>query len=242
MGFTTAKKKEQKVIENPTISLNKLGEYLQANATRRQAIILAAKYPQDWYFKRYAEARAAAVNYFSNGFNPDILYTCIAELENKKEQLIAEQALSDNMNSDIISSISLLESLLDLNTEYFENLTIKPYNGDNTAIDIQGLRCTVSPELFLEGTDKKGNTVVGIGKFHTSKSYPFEQDTLLTIASVLYRFTDLSGFDQEIVERKLCISFDLHPKKFESAPNTYIRRWQQIEASAREIVDRWPNL
>ena len=73
-------------------------------------------------------------------------------------------------------------------------------------------------------------------------AFSLVQDTLLTIASVLYKFTDLAGFNQEMVERKLCISFDLHPKNFESAPPSHIRRWQQIEASAREIVDRWPNL
>ena len=64
------------------ISVNKLGEYLEANPSRRKKIVFDQKNPVAFKTTRYSRAKDIAIEYFENEFNDEIIVRGIDELEN----------------------------------------------------------------------------------------------------------------------------------------------------------------
>lgn len=67
----------------PRISVNKLGEYLVATASRRRQILRDQKRPPDFKVVRYADAQRAIVDYFIDRHSdPDVLARHLSRLAN----------------------------------------------------------------------------------------------------------------------------------------------------------------
>ena len=217
------------------ISLNKLGEYLQANPGRRKRIVGDAKNPQRFIVTRYADAKDAIKLYFTSGYDVDVLNESIENHEGK-------ETTSEFQEQDQMLSIELLEIMLDLDLPDLIDFEVAAYDGANPKLNISEVEVSVNPDLIIRG-NRKGQDVVGAIKVHVSKSNQLGEEGAKNIATVLKKFVeDHVAKDNERVAFDLCVSVDTFGKSFETAPRSFKRRMTYIEAACEEIALWWNKL
>jgi hypothetical protein len=216
----------------PKISLNKLGEYLQANAARRRKIVFNAKNPKGFIVVRYRDAKIAIKKYFISKFDANIIIKSINDHELKDiENNFQEQ--------DKNLSIELLEMVLDTIPPDLSEYTITSYNGDNPKLSISDVDVSVYPDLIIRGTHK-GKHVVGAIKLQTSKTNSLGEEGGMTVTTLLREFVENNvAKKDEKVELFLCISYDIFAQFSCNAPKAYKRRMKHIESACEEIALWW---
>ncbi|GJM35405.1 MAG: hypothetical protein DHS20C18_44060 [Saprospiraceae bacterium] len=219
-------------MSKPRISINKLGEYLQANPLRRKKIVSDAKNPQPYVVTRYADAREAIKDYFTKGFDTEILNSSI---ENHERKTIS----SDFQEQDQALSIELLEKVLDIGLPDFSDFTVSRYEGPNPKLNISGVDVSVNPDLIIRGTHR-GQKVVGAIKLHISKGNQLDKEGAMNVATLLKEFVEGHvAEDDEKVHLSLCNSVDTFGQSMESAPKSFKRRMTHISSACEEIVLWW---
>lgn len=224
-----------KVVKQPRISLNKLGEYLHANPARRKKIVEDAKYPVNFIRTRYSYARTVIQEYFSSNFDENILDEGIDNLINKRVE-------SEFEENDRDCSIEALEavSFIDM-TELIDTtkLSISIYRGENRMLNISGVDVSVKPNLIIRGK-YRGSKVVGAIKIHISKNHRLNNQSAADIANILRNFLEENVVEEdEKVEPKFCISMDVFDKSFEPAPKAFKRRIKYAVSACEEIALWW---
>lgn len=221
----------------PKISVNKLGEYLQTNPQRRKTIIYDMKYPKSYKVARYIEAKEAIKNYFISNFDEEVLNASIYAHEAKKPE-------SEFQEQDKQLSIELLEAMLDIELPDLTNYSveIESYKDSNPKLDISGVDISVNPDLVIRG-NYRNNKVIGIVKFHTSKTNSLNEEGRKTVATVLKRFTEeyVAQSDEKVFDR-LCLSIDIFTNSHTIPPKSFKRKLDYIEIACEEIALRWASL
>jgi hypothetical protein len=222
-------------MENPRISLNKLGEYLQANPQRRKKIVSDAKNPNPFIVTRYGDAREAIKKYFTANFDEEILNASLEAHETKS-------TTSEFQEQDQALSIELLELMLDLDLPDLSDFTVSVYNGDNPKLNISGVDVSVNPDLIIRG-NYRGQKIVGAIKLHISKSNQLDEEGAKNVATLLKEFTENHiAADDEKVHLPLCISVDTFGKSIGTAPRSFKRRMTHISSACEEIALWWDTL
>lgn len=217
---------------NPRISLNKLGEYLQANPKRRKKIVSDAKNPKPFIVTRYADAREAIKRYFTTNFDEEILNSSIEAHE-------AKSTSSEFQEQDQALSIELLELMLDLDLPDFSDFSVCVYTGANPKLNISGVDVSVNPDLIIRG-NYRGQKVVGAIKLNISKSNQLDEEGAKNVATLLKEFTENHvAADQEKVHLPFCISVDTFGKSIGTAPKSFKRRMTHISSACEEISLWW---
>lgn len=219
----------------PRISVNKLGEYMEANANRRRKIVYDAKFPSNFITTRYAEARPAIKSYFTSGYDENILVEACDQIE-----LI--QTITDFQANDKQTSLEVLDIMLDADVPNFNNATVALYDGDNPMYTVNGLDISVNPDLIVT-KEVGGITEYGLVKIHISKTYELSIEARRYIALVLKKFSDQNLVTNDnVTNRRTCISYDAFRGSFSECPASFTRRWQTLEAACREIVLLWNDI
>lgn len=219
-------------MSKPKISLNKLGEYLQANPQRRKKIVSDAKNPKAFIVTRYGDAREAIKNYFTSGFNEEVLNASIEAHETKDTASVFQE-------QDQALSIELLEVMLDLDLPDLSDFSVNTYEGANPKLDISGVDVSVNPDLIIRG-DYRGQKVVGAIKLHISKSNQLDEEGAKNVATMLKEFVENHiAKDDEKVHLPLCISVDTFGKSVGTAPKSFKRRMTHISSACEEIALWW---
>ena len=219
------------VNENPRMSINKLAEYLQANANRRKAIVKDQKFPQEILVSWYTEARIGIVNYFSNDFNKEVLESTITSI-------VVNDSDSDFQKKNKNSSIEALQKMKGFEIpKILHNCEIKSYRGKVKKIEIAGVEISINPDLILKTKNKKGDPVVGGIKLHFSKNQQLGKDSRENVAMVMKKFLEENY--SEKADGELCLSIDVFSDNVSSSPKAEKRRYQNIESACEEISSRW---
>lgn len=219
-------------MSSPRISVNKLGEYLQANSARRKRIVTDCKHPKKFITTRYTDAKNAVCQYFMSDYNTDIIDDSIAALEDK-------ECKSDFQVQDRDLSIELLELVLDGDYPDLSHCDISLYNGDNPKVNISGVDISINPNLIIR-CEKKGQKLIGGLKIHTSKSNSLDEEAGRNISTLIHSFiSEHVASDDEKVDLGLCLSVDLPQGSYISAPKSFKRRLNHIAAACEEIVLWW---
>lgn len=219
-------------MSKPKISLNKLGEYLQAKPQRRKKIVSDAKNPEPFIVTRYADAREAIKNYFISGFDEEILNTSIEALESK-------DTTTEFQEQDQLLSIESLEFMLEVNLPDLSDFSISAYDGENPKLDISGVDVSINPDLVVRGS-YRGQKVVGAIKLHISKSNQLDDEGAKNVATLLKEFVESHiAQNDEIVHLPFCISVDVFGKFIEIAPKSFKRRMTHISSACEEIALWW---
>ena len=214
------------------ISLNKLGEYLTANSSRRKRIVYDAKNPKGFIVTRYKSAREAIKEYIISQYDENLMIDRINILEKKDVD-------SDFQENDRDTSIEALDHILDSTFPDLSGFHIEDSNGGNPKVTISDVEVSVNPDLIIRGT-YRGKKVIGAIKIHLSKGNILNEEGSKNVSTMIRSFVqDHIAEDDEIVEPKLCLSIDAFGKTCVESPKTFIRRMGYIESACEEIAMWW---
>lgn len=221
----------------PRISINKLGEYLVASAARRRAILNDQKYPSVFITARYEEAQDTIVEYFtSKNREESIIIEKIGDLLNKKSKSAFELQKAQGC-ADALEFFYDNSDLLDIPAEAKITSGLSSYK----KLKVQEVDVSVRPEIILRGENKKGK-YIGAVKFYFSKTYELNDNSGEYIATIVHKYLDDNICTDEKCDLKYCYVFDVFNKKIYTAPKSFKRRRNDIDAACEEIKIRWDSI
>lgn len=228
---------EKKSKENggPNISVNKLGEYLVANASRQRRILEQFKYPEvtTYGYAPYKDPRAAIKEYFINNFDKTIIEDCILTLNSKSP-------FSEHQKNIIASELEALNMVLKSNAIRKSGFEYIGYSGDNERVNISGVDISVYPDLIVK-SKVKGEDVIGALKIHLSKTGKFGVDGAGYITVLLHEYIS-KHVAKELglsSRSKNSFSYDVFTDSFVQCPEGVKRRKEDIEAGCKAIAAIW---
>lgn len=212
----------------PKISLNKLGEYMNATPARRRRIIEDQIAPKEFIATRYSDARESIVDCIAGKISEDQL-TQIAEDLRNKEYDSKFTTQDKNLSADAIDSFLEISDQI---PEYYKFEKVSA--NEKSTLKISGVDISIRPDAYIKNDN---NEVVGALKLHFPKSNP------LTTASGEYVATALKTFIQEDaknpIDHKLCIVVDVPSSSVIFALKAGKKRMIDIEAACEEIGAQW---
>jgi hypothetical protein len=222
-------------MKKPRVSVNKLGEYMEAKPTRRVAIVKDAKAPKTFKGGRYNLARKIAKNYFIHNYDKSIL-------TKGKSKLTSKVTSSDYQEQDKRLSINLIDFIEGLDFPDFGSLTVEKYDGENKKLNIEGVDISVYPDLIIRG-EKRGKKIVGGIKIHISKNNSLTKEAGENIATILKDYIGKTvARTDEKVDNKICLSIDLFGNSVIEAPKSFKTRMKNVHTSCKEFSMWWDKL
>ena len=220
--------------KSPYISINKLAEYMEANATRRRAIIKSLKSDSDFTKLYYQSVKSILAPYVKSSYDENIIKNAIDATNSKR-------ITSTWKTTDRDGSIQALECLLSTS---MPDLTDYEIVSNVKLVDdliLAGVKVTLKPEVYLKHlkTDK-----LGAIKFHLAKT----ESNRLNGKSRQYAATMLkygfinSGFDANQIDANACISVDIFDESFSVSPAAYVRTMDGLTCACEEIFARWDSI
>lgn len=233
MGTSALPTPARKAHQEPRISLNKLGEYLDATVTRRRTIVKDQKKPPGaGIVTRYSHVTTALAEYFEDSNRSYLL--------GRIEKLKADKSGTEWQREDRQLSAEVLVKLIDLVEEI--DLTgvrvISSPAGSPAAIQVKGVRVSVRPD-FLVVLEKDPEIVVGAIKLSHNKQHALQKMACECVATMLWRYLQQT-FPAAKVDLKKCLSISTPLKLLVSAPKSYKARNEAMDAACEEIAARWP--
>ncbi|HHX2534868.1 TPA: hypothetical protein ACU8BI_000602 [Neisseria subflava] len=224
------KLKDEIKMSKPKISLNKLGEYLDATPSRRKRIIQDQQNPQVFKAVRYQDARECITEYISNEMLDD------AGLLESAQKLRAVHDCSDFILQDKRASADAIEQFLDIADSIdLEGLKAEKVDKTNSSImEIGGVDVSIRPDVILK--DSETGDVKGAVKLHFPKSNPLSDKSAGYVATALKVY--LGGNNSKIDPLK-CYLIDIPSQKVVSAGKAHKKKMNDIEAACEEIEARW---
>jgi hypothetical protein len=219
----------------PRISINKLGEYMTATASRRRRIIQDQKYPPDFQVARYTEAQEAISEFLAAGADDVTILTAAID------RLNGATPKTDWDAQRIELCIEAIESFLDFaDYECVEGMTAQVASNDPPKLPIAGVSVSVRPELILRGNDKNSKPTVGAVKLYIGKSNPLTDESAAYITTTVHQYIEEQFARGNAVVYQKCSVVDVFAQQCFSAPKSYIRRRRDVEAGCEEIARAWP--
>jgi len=219
-------------MSTPKISVNKLGEYIEAKPGRKKTIVMTQKEPSNFMVTRYSDARRAIKKYLRENQEPNIIYQSITDHK-------AKTTTGDFQKQDKQLSLELLSAVLDIEFPDFEGLTIESYSGNNPKLDISGVAVSVYPDLIIRG-EKRGQKFVGAIKLDLFKVNKLGKEGPKYITTILRKFVeDHVAAEDEMVKPKFCFYASVFDGILENAPNSFKNRMQHISVACEEYALWW---
>lgn len=220
----------------PRISVNKLGEYLIAKASRRRRILEDAKRPLPFIPSRYRDFYEAGPKFLSSSpLNDAIIVDWIETIQSR-----AVGSARDEQNKNL--NIDLLTNLLDIPDRIeLERYKVTKLPDTSMTMKIGAVEVSIRPELLLEIT-QQGKVLTGAIKLYTSKSFPLNQESGDYIATLIHRYCAQSNTIMGDTDYRHCHVVDVPTRTVYTAPRSYSRRMADIEAACLEIAVQWPQI
>ena len=224
----------------PRISVNKLGEYLIAGASRRRQILRDQKRPPDFKIIRYADAQQAIADYFlTRHSDPDVLARHLSRLNNWSRG-IGDSDFDAQKNQscrDAIQAFAGMTGKLD-----FPGLTITAGRTNWPKLTKAGVTVSVHPDFVLHGVDRAGKPFVGGLKVHISKTFAFNDPCGEYVGTMLHEFVETHMARRTATSYRHCYVLDVFAAKLFVAPKNFIRRRSDVEAACEEITILWDSI
>jgi hypothetical protein len=220
----------ERVRESPRISLNALTEYLVASPARRHSILREQKRPPAYQVTYYREVEEAIANAIA-GEDDAPLQRCRLALANLQG--------SDYEQTRRLNGLSALDAI----STVVRELPLRALNrrigpSRPRRLQIEGVPVSVRPEVLLESSTDPHR--LGAIKLYFSATKPLTDDRARYAGSVLWRYVRATAGDAATADHRLCFLVDVIAGRWFTAPRTYRRRSQDVEAACREIRALWP--
>jgi hypothetical protein len=222
----------QRIRESPRISVNKLGEYMVAQSSKRRSILADQKIPPTFQVTYYEDAMTAVREFYEMGGRDDqIIVRAIERLEARQGETDYE-AQKTNSSAEALGQFLDVIDILDLSayeTGYGERTPAK--------LVINGVDISVRPDLLLF----RDGALVGAVKFAVSKGTPLDREAAEYIATTVHRYVeDVLGADAPDPRDTFVV--DVFRTNVLRAPRSFRRRRKDLDAACEEIAARWPSL
>lgn len=225
----------------PKMTINVLGDFLVSKPHQQRKLLEALKYPKENKFRSayYEEARRGIKDYFLNGFDEEILFSVIAELE---EIDPSNDYQESRLNNNIASIDEVLES--DNVSTISEKFEFEAYSGNNEKVVIEGVEISVYPDLIIK-SNIRGSDYFGALKIFFSKK---ENDDVVKsqqyVAAMLHHYASNfiempKGFSPRNANS---ISYDVFADSFIESPAHVKTKFRDIEAGCKNIAAIWDSI
>ena len=217
----------------PKISVNKLGEYMDATASRRKQILRDQKAPQAFKAARYKDARETIVQHLEQGMADD------SAAMQRAEELRNDHSGSDFAAQDRQLSAKAIEDFLPLAEEIeIEGLSVQSgAQFANYSMDFGGTKVSMRPDAIL--TDSATGNVIGCVKLNFSMSAPLQNKAAEYVATALRAHLENNLSSPEHVDPSLCYVVDVPTGSVTCAPKANKKRLSDLVAAGEEIAARW---
>lgn len=220
-------------MQDPRISLNKLGEYMTAaTPSRRKRIVSDQQSPQPFIVARYKDAREAIVDFIVSGMGDRAgLFSLANRLRRSREG--SEFAISDRIASaDAI--VSFIQAIDDI--ALGDCIAVAMPGTSSEGMSISGVYVSVRPDIYLRNWVT--GEIVGALKLHFPKTSPLSSAGAEYVATAMRVYMEREKGCQNFDHRK-CFVVDVPTASVTIAPKAHVRKMKDIEAACEEIAIRW---
>lgn len=218
----------------PRISVNKLGEYMVATATRRRSIVREQKRPSKAITARYGQAEAPLLQFLPRGDSGALMAAA--------QRLRTAPASTDWQRSDNTSTADALDAIARMSAELLaDGLQFKPAPARPAKLTIGGLQVSVQPDALIVRT-VRGVPSFGALKFHFIR----DDERALTpgaqeyVAALLHQWCATNALRGFTPAPALSRSVDVFRARIVPGKTRQQRALANVAAACEEIVARWP--
>lgn len=225
---------------NPSISVNKLAEYIVSRGARQRKILSDRKYPDpDFKMGMYhREAGEAVAQYLTGGaIDPSPLNRQLRLLEQMPSDKVGTaRRVSANIDAierfaEMLDDIDLGGADASLGSNYAEKLTFH-----NVVISVR-------PEIILRGDGPKSKKLVGAVKLHFSKTRPHTEESAGYVSAIVQEFCHLHvAGDDEVVNPKYCFVIDVASGSVFPGVKSTTARMKDVAAECQNISGLWGSI
>ncbi len=219
--------------ENPSVSVNKLGQYLTATPALRKRIIHGQKNPPDPQYLRYPEAAQAIVEFLCSGRDELILRY------HQRRMLNAVPESDFDAHRLVLCAEALQRFLVSSNELALTHAVASPAGVELPPMELSGVTINVRPELILRTVDRHGQMHSGLLKLYFSKHTPLTEQSGQYIATVLHLYAEQHLHQRGPVDHRLVRVFDVFAGKVYVAPKAQQRRLGNLQVACAEIAACW---
>ncbi|HMT13840.1 MAG TPA: hypothetical protein PKE19_03730 [Aestuariivirga sp.] len=228
------------MVNKPTISVNKLGEYIISKGARQRKILHDRKYPDpEFQMGMYhREASEAVALYIAGGaIDTSPLDKALRSLEQLTPDKIGT-ARRINSNIDALERFATMLDDIDLDGAEAEMGAHAPNKLTYHSVEI-----SVRPEIILRATIK-GKLHIGAMKFHFSKSHPHTTESAGFVSAVVNEYcrVHIIGSGDGIVNPALCKVLDVASGTVFPGVKATKQRLADISAECQNIAALWPTI
>lgn len=218
-------------MKTANISINKLGEYMEAGSSKRKSIVQDAKYPQKYKSARYTRAREIIRSYIISGYDRTVIQYGIDELKNSNPK-------TDWIKDDVNNSILALENAAEMQMPDFTGYAMKEaIKGEKLVLSDVSIK--INPDLLLFNRKTSKHAMV---KIHIIKGATLNEESLKYISTILMYHQLNKGVAETDIDHTCCVSLDIFKQSYECSTKSYKRRIAAVEAACEEINLWWDKL
>jgi len=216
--------------KEPRISANKIAEYCtEASPNRRRTIIRTIK-NQDGFFAHYVDAKQIIESILTDGMTNAQALAEAAALESSLVGTKHEQG-DKKRSAEVIRRFLQLKDELDLKSGKIK----KADQFSTNSMEISGVRLTVRVDYTVHDSN---DTIIGGIIIHYGKTNPLSEKGCELAATVIRQFLENTAPETQI-QRKFCLSMDIHNGLLIAAPAAFKNRMKEIDAACEEIFTHW---
>lgn len=222
---------------SPSISVNKLGEYIVSRGNRQREILRDRKFPTDYKGMYYRESSEAIASCLASSMQDT---SALARTMRILEQMTPEKVGTQRRINANIDAIEIFDGLLD-SIEFHGG---EPELGPHTAprLTRHGVQVSVRPEIVLRGSGKNGQPLLGGVKLHFSRTRPLNDESAGYVSAVVQEFCREKLAGNETVHAPYCFVIDLGSNRIYPGVKSTIQRMKDVEAECRNIAGLWPTI
>ena len=227
------------MVNKPTISVNKLGEYIVSRGARQRKILHDRKYPDpDFNAGIYHREASEAVGLYIAGgaIDTSSLDNVLHSLEQQTPEKIGT-ARRINANIDALERFNTMLDDIDL-------MGADPELGAHSPAKLRfhSVEVSVRPEIILRST-VKGKSYVGAWKLHFSKTRPHTEESAGFVSAMVNEYCrmHLAGPD-DIVNPAFCQVIDVASGTVFPGVKATKQRLNDIEAECQNIAALWTSI
>ncbi len=227
------------MVNKPSISVNKLGEYIISRGARQRKILRDRKYPDEDFNPGmyYREATEAVTSYIAGGaIDTSPLDNVLHALEQLTPEKIGT-ARRINSNIDSLERFNIMLDDIDISGADPEMGVHSP-----PKLTLFNVAVSVRPEIVLRST-VKNKSYVGAWKLHFSKTHPHTKESAGYVSAAMNEYCrlHLAGAD-DVVNPALCQVIDVASGTVFPGVKATKQRLKDIEAECHNIADLWPGI
>lgn len=220
----------------PSISANKLAEFIFAGPARQRQILKDQKFPTEFKGMYYREA-AESISRVIAGNLEDL-----SPLENQKD--ILEQVVTDKVGTQrrIDANIDAIEAFdLILDDIKLAGATPSLASHAPEKLTIQGVKISVRPDVLLAKPGKSGMLIGGV-KLHFPRNYALGDDGAAIVSALINEWCRQCRPDDGTPAGELCMVIDVGSRKAHPGVKATAARMKAVDAACQNIAALWPTI